>query len=351
MAALLDSLSDFHIWFRSELRKSMSEFVTSRGLGTGLTVSFGGTGTLYPASISLTRSSNAASASTEEELSEALGSIGRQNKRHTRIVLESDRFIQRRISNLRLPASRARRMAEIDLRANTPFKRSEIHILHPVEDERTETSYFIVKRPEIDPVIERLKASGCEIQSIELQTDEHSYVLGSGSHSDLNVGGFRGRLKRWLLIANLLLIVVGAALTFGIADRQIREAETTLDAEIEVMQARAGQVRRSFDEQVGLLEQMSTLRQRKHASGSTVVMIEELSQLLPDHTWLGDLTIDNQTITITGYSSEAVSIMPLLERSGRFANASFTTSVDRVPGQSFEKFALQTEFTADGAER
>jgi general secretion pathway protein L len=68
-----------------------------------------------------------------------------------------------------------------------------------------------------------------------------------------------------------------------------------------------------------------------------VAILSDLTQVLPDGTWVSEITIDGPTVRIVGSSSSASDLIGLIDRSPHFGNARFeaplihdqTTGVDR----------------------
>jgi general secretion pathway protein L len=69
--------------------------------------------------------------------------------------------------------------------------------------------------------------------------------------------------------------------------------------------------------------------------------LQELSNVLPKDTWLISISIYQDQMEITGFSSSASSLVPLIENSPWFQNSRFMGSI--VNGKKGEKFTIHTE--------
>jgi general secretion pathway protein L len=80
------------------------------------------------------------------------------------------------------------------------------------------------------------------------------------------------------------------------------------------------------------------LQKRKQTTPSSVMVIEELSAVLPDHTYATELRIDGDKLQIAGITHDAPSLIEIMERSPHFARATFfapTTRAATDPGEHF----------------
>jgi general secretion pathway protein L len=85
----------------------------------------------------------------------------------------------------------------------------------------------------------------------------------------------------------------------------------------------------------------SALVHRKQSVPATVLVLEELSQILPDHTSLTELHVENNKVRITGITSDAASLIGLLEQSSHFAEATFFAPTTRTVSEPGERFHIE----------
>ena len=79
------------------------------------------------------------------------------------------------------------------------------------------------------------------------------------------------------------------------------------------------------------------LEQFKHETASSVIVLDTLSQILPDHTYVTELRIEDNKLRLTGVTKDAPSLIALIEQSGRFAKATFCAhnAIAFEPGEHF----------------
>jgi general secretion pathway protein L len=94
------------------------------------------------------------------------------------------------------------------------------------------------------------------------------------------------------------------------------------------------------------------LEARKRQGPLAVLVLERLSDVLPDDTYLTDLNLEGERLRISGVSGQAAELVPLLEKSGLFRNASFYAPTTRMAGTSTDRFSIEAMINTQlGAKR
>ncbi|MGZ5871367.1 MAG: PilN domain-containing protein [Bradyrhizobium sp.] len=89
----------------------------------------------------------------------------------------------------------------------------------------------------------------------------------------------------------------------------------------------------------------SLLAKRKQTSPSSVVVLEALSQALPDSTYVTELRIEGDKVQLVGMTRDAPSLIRLLERSPQFARATFFAPTTRAQNEPGERFHIEAHLT------
>jgi general secretion pathway protein L len=85
------------------------------------------------------------------------------------------------------------------------------------------------------------------------------------------------------------------------------------------------------------------LEKRKQTTPSSVMVIEELSAVLPDHTYATELRIDSDKLQIAGVTHDAPSLIEIMERSPHFARATFFAPTTRAATDPGERFHIEAK--------
>jgi general secretion pathway protein L len=90
---------------------------------------------------------------------------------------------------------------------------------------------------------------------------------------------------------------------------------------------------------------LSLLAKRKQTSPSSVVVLEALSQALPDSTYVTELRIEGDKVQVVGMTQDAPSLIRLMERSPQFARATFFAPTTRAQNDPGERFHIEAHIT------
>jgi general secretion pathway protein L len=90
-------------------------------------------------------------------------------------------------------------------------------------------------------------------------------------------------------------------------------------------------------------EATAKLAQKKRESAATVIVLESLSQALPDDTYLTELQVTDGKLEITGVTREAASLIRIIEQTDQFKHATFFAPTTRAPQGSGEQFHIQAQ--------
>jgi general secretion pathway protein L len=86
---------------------------------------------------------------------------------------------------------------------------------------------------------------------------------------------------------------------------------------------------------------LQMLARRKQTTPSTVIVLEALSALLPDDTYVTELRVDGGKVQIVGITGDAPSLIQLIEQSPQFARATFFAPTTRSPGETRDRFHIE----------
>ncbi len=259
------------------------------------------------------------------------------------VLLAPDRYLKRPLSENRLPHARARTMAAIDVTDSTPLPLENVHFgfVQPNET-RSGTDYHVIRKDVLDPVLASLSAAGVRPRSIALMADARERKLSDASLAEIGTVFGKTSWRRRALTCAVGLLVIGLCLTYAQAYHRYSAAAERLAEQIEAKQVQAMEVRKTLDarqKQIGLLE---SARKRKAQSVPVVRIWEELTRTIPDASWITDLQLKNDEVTVTGFSPSAADLIQSLEASALFQNTNFDAPVTKVPGQDGERFVIRT---------
>jgi len=145
------------------------------------------------------------------------------------------------------------------------------------------------------------------------------------------------RMLQVLLGAAAVVAIVAAVLASYLADSlSARESEV----ERQINQRRAA-LRTGIDG--GERSPLALLERRKYDNAASVIVLESLSRVLPDHTYVTELHLAGGKIQIAGITHDAPSLIPLIEQSQHFTRATFYAPTTRSSSDPGERFHIEAQ--------
>jgi general secretion pathway protein L len=142
-------------------------------------------------------------------------------------------------------------------------------------------------------------------------------------------------------VYGLLLILFVAALAVPVW-REARAVEQLKD-EISIVSREASQVQNLRNEIEQRQEKTARLLTKKTSSASIVEMLEKLSKLIANDTWLKHLRYSDGKLQIQGQSPTASSLISVLEGAKMFNSVRFVSPVTQDRRTGLERFQISAE--------
>jgi general secretion pathway protein L len=261
------------------------------------------------------------------------------------LVLRSDSFLFR---PLELPKRAAEFLAGI-VRAQidrvTPWTADEAVFGWSAPSElaadRIVVTVAATARAKVAPYVAALEALGPQSIAVFTAAQEAGAVpikiLEQERRGAVNVVRVRRGLVALLLLA-LVLAGVAASADFVIGGN-LAASQDELARKIAQRRAAIRAAGGSSGETTVGAERV--LARRKHATPSAVIVIEALSQILPDNTYLTELRIEADKLRLVGVTQDAPSLIRLIEQSSHFTRATFFAPTTRSPSDPGERFHIE----------
>jgi general secretion pathway protein L len=88
---------------------------------------------------------------------------------------------------------------------------------------------------------------------------------------------------------------------------------------------------------------VALLERRKYQTPASVIVLETLSKVLPDNTYVTELHLTGNKLQIAGITTDAPSLIPLIEQSSHFTRATFYAPTTRSPSDPGERFHIEAQ--------
>jgi general secretion pathway protein L len=143
---------------------------------------------------------------------------------------------------------------------------------------------------------------------------------------------------RQALIALLLISGLAAAGTMGYSAFALGSLDTEQQSLQQKIAARRAAMRSG---PAATVSAQRLLERRKQTTPSNVIVLEALSQILPDHTYVTELRVEGDKLQIVGVTRDAAALIGLIEQSPHFEHAAFYAPTTRTPGDPGERFHVE----------
>lgn len=240
-----------------------------------------------------------------------------------------------------LPAAARENLREVlafEMDRHTPFKADEVvfdyHVLRTDQERKQmEVDLAVARRDTLSQVLAAArswklnpKRVGVEGGGLDLLTSAR-----------LEGGGTRGRgLTAVLAVVTLVLIAAASLAPLQTQREQLKEAEEAL----RLARSEAVKVDELRRQASNTLERSEFLIGRKRSTISVSELMNEVTRLLPDGTWVVQFSRREDQLTLSGFSAKASALIELLEQSDLLTDVRFRSPVNLDPRIQLERFNL-----------
>lgn len=267
--------------------------------------------------------------------------------RFAEVVLKMprDKVLRRLVD---LPAAAAENLREVlgfEMDRHTPFKADEVYFDYRLEGsdperKRIKVDLVVVPRAVADQVVQLATSWGLAPDRL---------AVGGGPEEAarpfnlLPAGAARVRtgLGRHLVLALLVvaLLLSAAALYLPLErERKLLAATKTELARVKGDAIAADNLKSQIEE---ILQRGSFVVERKRGEHSPIELLDELTQLVPDHTWVLKFGYRGERLTLSGYSAKPSSLIGLFEESAMLTGVRFSAPVTMDQKIGLERFNLE----------
>jgi general secretion pathway protein L len=94
--------------------------------------------------------------------------------------------------------------------------------------------------------------------------------------------------------------------------------------------------------------QGSFFADKRNSTPTKIQLLDEISRIVPDDTWLTRIQVNGATVRIQGESEGASSLIGLIEESELLQNASFSSPVTKNPRTTNDRFVIEAQIEMGG---
>lgn len=230
----------------------------------------------------------------------------------------------------------------------TPFNLSQVYFDFRTLDEqvkpgRISLQLAVCRREPLKGWLERMRELGFPVDRIIWQHAWHGANLLPEAEGPKQ----KMRLLRWENLL-LLLVVVMLALALGGPIWQKSHYLESLERELSDLKVRAKEVE-SLRQAIDAAHHGSVAVLERKADKATMVdLLRELTDRLPDGTWVENLEYQGNEVQIRGESTQAAALIGLLEQAPIFSGVAFRSPVSQIPNTDRERFHIGCTYQKKG---
>ncbi len=244
-----------------------------------------------------------------------------------RLRLPHAACLTRRIEIPERAKTEAGRILALDFERATPLSAAEVYTAHyqdsaPAAKGSTGFVQLIVKKATLDGAIARLETVGATVTAADCWSEDGAAVLPVNflEHSPVNTRtGQASGPGMARVLAGAALVLAMSSIWISI-DRQ-NSALGELESQTEAARAELSGLEKVRGTADTMAKEGDAVGALKADRPMAVQMLDELTRLLPDSTYLTDFSSDDDTVSISGFAQSASELVPVLERSQMFSGA------------------------------
>lgn len=262
----------------------------------------------------------------------------------TILLLPDDRVLARRISLPAVAEENLREVLGFEMDLHTPFEASDVYYDYTVvgrDNARRTVTVDLVYAPRdaVDALVNGASQLGMKTDIVTCRRRDNANLQPVNLLPQEKRRAKRLDVKSFnLALTALLAVLLVAAISIPIVQKN--RAIEALDAQVQAAAAEAREGAALRQDLERMAEASQFLVAKKASDVMIVELIDEISRILPDHTWITRLDLTGKEVQIHGQSSSASSLIAIVESSPWFENARFGSPVVQITGTVNDRFHL-----------
>ncbi|SEG04850.1 PilN domain-containing protein [Marinobacterium lutimaris] len=268
------------------------------------------------------------------------------------VTLDDQLLLIKRIS---LPIAASERLQAVlgfELDRHTPFSQGQASYGYRVlaknrETQRIEVELFVLPDAVRSQIVSVLSECGLEpvaMLAVSAANDHQNWRTLNLLPEAAAVESPGRRVLTSRPVLTVLVVSVLLALLFYQREQRL----VSLQQEIGPRQASAEQAMNVRTELEALEAGSQYIFERKSVLPASLVILDELTRLIPDDTWISRFELQGNELRIQGESGNTSQLIGLLEQAPVFTQVSFTSPVTINPRSEKERFSLTALVVGEG---
>ncbi len=244
--------------------------------------------------------------------------------------------------NLQIPHAAEHELAgalSFEVERHTPYRADEVLFAWNIDrrassEEMLAVNLTVVPRNVVLPIVEAMRKTGIAANKIRIASTDRN---GADLTAAAGITALPAKpLLRTLMLTAFLLIIAATAIPY------LRQSLTISDLKdrIGVARGRVAALAAVGDNAARIQDAARIVVDAKLSKPSVARILETLSTILPDGTWLSHVGIVDGEVLIEGMTDRSARLVDLLEASPLFASVRYAAPVTRERGGQVERFSF-----------
>jgi general secretion pathway protein L len=261
------------------------------------------------------------------------------------LCLPPEQVLQRTLTLPLAVEENLRQTLAFELDRYTPFRPEQVYFAFRVVERdagqrRLSVELAAVPKPAVDQGVTRAAALGLTVDGAVLA--DELLQLGGDCRNFLPAAAKRRKssARLWARAGMAALSAVLLAVLLAIPPWQTRAAAISLLDPLARAKTEAQETDALRERLRKLVEEHNYLHDKKWDAPSTVLVLEELSKLLPDNTFVIQFDLQGNTVQIQGETTASTNLVETLEKSRLFKEVTIRSLLTKVQGSANDHFHI-----------
>lgn len=260
------------------------------------------------------------------------------------LCLDNDQMLRRTVTLPLAAEENLRQTLAFEIDRYTPFKLDQVYFDYRIVDRniaqrKIAVELAVAKQTVVDHETSRATMLGLHVSGVipidgRLPPNASFNLLPNVSHGSSNSQAL------WVRVALVAIAVLMIATLLGIPVWQKRAAAIDLLSPLAEARIAANETERMRERLDTLVTENNLLPDKKWHDFSPLMVLAELSKLLPDDSFVTALDYDGKTVQVQGESVSAAGLVETLDASPMFKEVGFKAPVSKVQGTSGDRFHI-----------
>lgn len=265
------------------------------------------------------------------------------------LIIPDDYFLKKKITFPKATSSNLRQVLSFEMNRKTPFSPEQVYFDYLLEPEQNKTDkihpeLFLVPKEKINTHLELLDSWNIKLDAIRPVGHIKNNDINLIAPEDLPQDESQSDKTLLFLVTATCLLSMG--LLYAPTISQKKELDM-LESAVAKSRKAAIQLQQLENEKAIIIEQSYFLENKRRNEMSSIALINEVSQIIPDDTWLTRFVVKAGEVQLQGESSNASSLIQILETSEYFNNVQFRSPVTQNKTSQKDKFHLSARFVRE----